>query len=117
MIRAMSSVVNGRGEVVPEDLSIWVNVVTSSSWNFGAVMFWDDMRTVDYLLSRPEMFAEPLRVTIEHDAPVALGDKLEIIAHVHPPGSSDVIGGRSFPPDSGSPRREGGSPTRAAGRR
>lgn len=46
----------------------------------------------DYLLSRPEMFAEPLRVAIEHDAPVALGDKLEIIAHVHPAGSTDRFG-------------------------
>ncbi|MBO0866768.1 MAG: acyl-[acyl-carrier-protein] thioesterase, partial [Mycobacterium sp.] len=34
----------------------------------------------------------PLRVTIEHDAPVALGDKLEIISHVHPPGSTDRFG-------------------------
>src|SRR6478609_7643408 len=32
----------------------------------------------DYLLSHPEMMEQPLRVTIEHDAPVALGDKLEI---------------------------------------
>ena len=46
----------------------------------------------DYLLSHPEMFSEPLRVTIEHDAPVALGDKLEIIAHVHVAGSTDQFG-------------------------
>ncbi|RDH77338.1 acyl-[acyl-carrier-protein] thioesterase [Mycolicibacterium moriokaense] len=46
----------------------------------------------DYLLSRPEMLEGPLRVTIEHDAPVALGDKLEIIAHVHPAGSTDRFG-------------------------
>ena len=46
----------------------------------------------DYLLSRPEMMEQPLRVTIEHDAPVALGDKLEIIAHVHPAGSTEQFG-------------------------
>ena len=34
----------------------------------------------------------PLRVTIEHDAAVALGDKLEIIAHVHPAGSTEKFG-------------------------
>jgi acyl-ACP thioesterase len=33
-----------------------------------------------------------LRVTIEHEAPIALGDKLDIIAHVHPPGSTDNFG-------------------------
>jgi acyl-ACP thioesterase len=31
-------------------------------------------------------------VTIEHEAPIALGDKLEIIAHVHPAGSTDKFG-------------------------
>ena len=36
--------------------------------------------------------AGPLRVTIEHEAPVALGDKLEIISHVHPAGSTDQFG-------------------------
>lgn len=46
----------------------------------------------DYLSSYPELLAKPLRVTIEHDAPVALGDKLEIISHVHPAGSTDVFG-------------------------
>ena len=46
----------------------------------------------DYLLSHPELFKEPLRVTIEHDAPVALGDKLEIIAHVHVAGSTEQFG-------------------------
>jgi acyl-ACP thioesterase len=34
----------------------------------------------------------PLRTTIEHEAPVALGDKLEIISHVHPAGSTDQFG-------------------------
>ena len=34
-----------------------------------------------------------LRVTIEHDAAaVALGDKLEIVSHVHPPGSTEQFG-------------------------
>jgi acyl-ACP thioesterase len=46
----------------------------------------------DYLASHPETFQPPLRVTIEHDAPVALGDKLEIISHIHPPGSTDQFG-------------------------
>ena len=31
-------------------------------------------------------------MTIEHDAAVALGDKMEILSHVHPPGSTDKFG-------------------------
>jgi len=46
----------------------------------------------DFLFSTPELLNKPLRVTIEHDAAVALGDKLEIIAHVHPAGSTDKFG-------------------------
>lgn len=46
----------------------------------------------DYLSGYPELLAAPLRVTLEHDAPVALGDKLEIISHVHPAGSTDRFG-------------------------
>jgi acyl-ACP thioesterase len=46
----------------------------------------------DYLASFPEMLNAPLRVAIEHDAPVALGDKLEILSHVYPPGSTDQFG-------------------------
>lgn len=46
----------------------------------------------DYLAAHPEIMKVPLRVTIEHDAPVALGDKLEIISHIHPPGSTDQFG-------------------------
>lgn len=46
----------------------------------------------DYLFSAPELQGKPIRVTIEHDAAVALGDKLEIISHVHPPGSTDQFG-------------------------
>jgi acyl-ACP thioesterase len=46
----------------------------------------------DYLASHPDLLAAPLRVTIEHEAPVALGDKLDVISHVHPAGSTDQFG-------------------------
>jgi acyl-ACP thioesterase len=46
----------------------------------------------DYLYNNPELLQKPLRVTIEHDLPVALGDGLEIITHVHPAGSTDLFG-------------------------
>ncbi len=47
----------------------------------------------DYLASHPELLLQPrLRITIEHEAPVALGDKLEIISHVHPAGSTEQFG-------------------------
>jgi acyl-ACP thioesterase len=46
----------------------------------------------DYLASQPTLLAAPLRVTIEHDLPVALGDELEIIRHVYPAGSTDKFG-------------------------
>ncbi|MBJ7341601.1 acyl-[acyl-carrier-protein] thioesterase [Mycolicibacterium sp.] len=46
----------------------------------------------DYLHTHPELVAAPLRVTIEHDLPVALGDRLEIARHVHPAGSTDAFG-------------------------
>ncbi|MFY2858374.1 acyl-ACP thioesterase domain-containing protein [Mycobacterium sp. THU-M104] len=46
----------------------------------------------DYLASHAELLAAPLRATIEHEAPVALGDKLEILSHVHPAGSTDRFG-------------------------
>jgi acyl-ACP thioesterase len=47
----------------------------------------------DYLsATTPELLRGPTRVTIEHEAPVSLGDKLEIVAHVHPPGSTDQFG-------------------------
>lgn len=46
----------------------------------------------DYLHNAPELLEAPLRVTIEHDAPVALGEKLEILSHVHPAGSTDRFG-------------------------
>jgi len=46
----------------------------------------------DYLASNPELLQGPLRTTIEHEAPVALGDKLEILSHLHPAGSTDEFG-------------------------
>jgi acyl-ACP thioesterase len=46
----------------------------------------------DYLASHPELLGGPLRTTIEHEAPVALGDKLEIISHIYPAGSTDQFG-------------------------
>jgi acyl-ACP thioesterase len=46
----------------------------------------------DYLYNHPELVRYPLRVTIEHDAAVALGDKLEILSHVYPAGSTDKFG-------------------------
>ncbi|CAJ1497493.1 acyl-[acyl-carrier-protein] thioesterase [[Mycobacterium] holstebronense] len=46
----------------------------------------------DYLSGYPELLDAPLRVTLEHDAAVALGDKLEIVSHVHPAGSTDQFG-------------------------
>jgi acyl-ACP thioesterase len=46
----------------------------------------------DYLAAHPELVRWPLRTTIEHEAPVALGDKLEVVSHVHPPGSTDQFG-------------------------
>jgi acyl-ACP thioesterase len=46
----------------------------------------------EFLAPHPELTEAPLRVAIEHDAAVALGEKLEILAHVHPPGSTDRFG-------------------------
>ncbi|WP_246241114.1 acyl-[acyl-carrier-protein] thioesterase [Mycolicibacterium madagascariense] len=46
----------------------------------------------EYLDAHPDLLGAPLRVTIEHDLPVALGDKLEILTHVHPAGSTDAFG-------------------------
>ena len=46
----------------------------------------------EFLAPYPELFDAPLRITIEHDLPVALGDKLEVLAHVSPPGSTDKFG-------------------------
>jgi acyl-ACP thioesterase len=46
----------------------------------------------DYLYGTPELLKAPLRVAIEHDAAVALGDKLEIVSHIHPPGSTEQFG-------------------------
>lgn len=46
----------------------------------------------DFLNTRPDLMAAPLRVTIEHDLPVALGDELEIIRHEYPAGSTEKFG-------------------------
>jgi acyl-ACP thioesterase len=46
----------------------------------------------DYLHGHPELLKAPLRVAIEHDLPVALGEKLDIVTHVHPAGSTDAFG-------------------------
>ena len=46
----------------------------------------------DYLYAHPQLLEQPLRVTIEHDAAVALGEKLEILSHIHPAGSTDRFG-------------------------
>ena len=46
----------------------------------------------EFLAPHPELLEAPLRVTIEHDAAVAYGEKLEILAHVYPPGSTEKFG-------------------------
>ena len=46
----------------------------------------------EYLSATPELLRGPTRVTLEHEAPVGLGDKLEIVAHIHKPGSTDQFG-------------------------
>lgn len=46
----------------------------------------------EFLAPHPELTDAPLRVAIEHDAAVAYGEKLEILAHVYPPGSTDKFG-------------------------
>ena len=46
----------------------------------------------DYLSATPELLRGPTRITLEHEAPVGLGDKLEIVSHVYPPGSTDQFG-------------------------
>ena len=46
----------------------------------------------EYLGPYPELQEAPLRVTIEHDAPISYGDRLEVLVHVYPPGSTDKFG-------------------------
>lgn len=46
----------------------------------------------DYLSGYPELLTAPLRVAIEHHAPVGLDDKLQIASHIHPAGSTDQFG-------------------------
>jgi acyl-ACP thioesterase len=48
----------------------------------------------DHLSTTPELLTAPLRVIIEHEAPISLGEKLDIITHVHPAGSTDEFGPR-----------------------
>jgi acyl-ACP thioesterase len=45
----------------------------------------------DYLSATPELLRRPIRVSIQHGVPIA-GDKLEIIAPVHPACSHDKFG-------------------------
>jgi len=46
----------------------------------------------EFLAPHPELLQAPLRVTIEHDAAVSYGEKLEVLLHVYPPGSTDQFG-------------------------
>jgi acyl-ACP thioesterase len=46
----------------------------------------------DYLFTTPKLLEAPLRITVEHEAPVALGDKLEILTHRHPAGTTEAFG-------------------------
>ena len=46
----------------------------------------------DHLHHHPGLARYPMRATIEHDAAVALGDKMEILSHTYPPGSTDKFG-------------------------
>jgi acyl-ACP thioesterase len=46
----------------------------------------------DYLFTTPKLLEAPLRITIEHEAPVVLGDKLEILTHRHPAGTTEAFG-------------------------
>ena len=64
------------------DIDLFVHVNNSVYWKV----------VEEFLAPYPELLESPLRVTIEHDAPIALGDKLEILAHVYPPGSTDKFG-------------------------
>lgn len=47
----------------------------------------------EYLaFSCPELLDAPIRVAIEHDSPVALGERLEVLVHVYPAGTTDRFG-------------------------
>ena len=46
----------------------------------------------EFLAPFPELLEAPLRITMEHDAPVAFGDKLEVLLHVYPTGSTEKFG-------------------------
>lgn len=49
-------------------------------------VFWSVVE--DHLGANPALLTAPLRVTLEHLAPIALGAKLEIITHRHSAGSA-----------------------------
>lgn len=49
----------------------------------------------DHLSRHPEVKAGPYRVSIEHDSPVSLEDKLEIITNVYEDGTELGVPGRS----------------------
>jgi acyl-ACP thioesterase len=53
-------------------------------------VYWSGVE--EYRFTTPEQLNAPLRITIEHEAPVALGDKLEIITHLHPAGTTEAFG-------------------------
>jgi acyl-ACP thioesterase len=53
-------------------------------------VFWSVVE--EYLSTSPQLLKNPLRVTIEHNAPIALGNKLEIVAQTYPAGATDKFG-------------------------
>lgn len=53
-------------------------------------VFWSVVE--DHLHTGPKPSATPFRVTIEHQAPIALDTKLEIATHLHPAGSTGEFG-------------------------
>jgi acyl-ACP thioesterase len=53
-------------------------------------VFWSVVE--DYLSTSPQLLKNPLRVTIEHNAPIALGNRLEIVAQTYPAGATDKFG-------------------------
>ena len=64
------------------DIDLFAHVNNSVYWSV----------VEDHLSATPELLRGPIRVTIEHEAPVSLGDKLEIVAHVHRSGTTDQFG-------------------------
>jgi acyl-ACP thioesterase len=54
-------------------------------------VYWSGVEE-EYLFTTPELLNAPLRITIEHEAPVVLGDKLATVAHPHPAGTTEGLG-------------------------